>query len=233
LAGAAVVAGTGCSVNVDLGLRADGSGVSETTSFDLAEFDEIHIGSAFNAEITVVDGPQSVEVTLDDNLFVYLIAEVEGDRLTVKMDRGNIDYEVDPTVVITVSELTELHVSGASDVDASGVAGDRLGLEVSGASEVAVEADVAELTIDSSGASNVDIEGAADTVDIEASGASSVNLAGIEMTTAAVDVSGASNVGLDGAERVTGEASGASTIVVGDDAAVSVSTSGASSVERR
>ncbi len=232
LGGLTILGATACNLSVDLASDVDGSGTAQTSTYDFDDFTEVDISSAFEATITVVDGPPTIEVTLDDNLFEYLEVGIDDGELEIKMSRGNIDYDVVPTAIITLPALTEVDVSGASQVTIEGAEGDELTLDVSGASEVTVEAEVASLDLDSSGASSIAYEGTADAVEADISGASSVSFADASVRAADVDLNGASHTVFGSVDRVTGEANGASSVEVPESANVSVETSGASSVSR-
>jgi hypothetical protein len=87
-------------------------------------------------------------------------------------------------------------------------------------------------TVTASGASSVTATGSVDSYVVAASGASSLDLSGLEAAWVDVDVSGASTVVVSAGEQVTGAVSGASSLrVLGSPRAVSVDSSGVSSVD--
>ncbi len=190
------------------------------------------ISSAFNAEITVVEGPYSVEVTVDDNLVEDLEVEVDGDELNVGMDRGSVTFGVDPTVVISMPDLEELDLSGASSATVEGADGTSLRLNLSGASRAEVDGAVGELGIDGSGGASLTFTGSADRVTLDLSGGSSADLDDATIDSAQVDLSGASTASFESIDEVAGDLSGAARVNVPDGTTVSVSTSGASTVNR-
>lgn len=231
LAPLAFLAAAGCIDDIN---RIDGSGVALTTTYDVASFDEIEIGGAFDADISIQEGEPGVEITVDDNLEDRVEVEVRGDRLHVGFRRGSYDFDVTPTAVITVASLDALEVSGASSATVDGLEADGFDLEVSGASEVEVDGSVtAELRVEGSGASDITFRGSAADLILDLSGASSGDFDSLVASSAEIDLSGASDAELGDIPTVTGDVSGASSLTVADDAAVSVDISGASDVERR
>lgn len=231
LGGLALAATSACSVDVSIGTL-DGSGQAETVSFDFDSFDEISLNSAFGAEITVVEGPPSVEVTVDDNLVEHLEVNVENDELTIGFDRGNIDTDVNPIAVVSMPSLTKLDLSGASTAQVDGVDESELSVDISGAGDLTIAGSVDELRVDLSGGSTMSVTGTGDRVVAELSGASDVDFTDFETASAEIDFSGASNGTFGPLTSVSGEMSGASSLSVPDDADVSVDTSGGSSVSR-
>lgn len=205
VAGVAVI-GTACQVDINTG------GETVTETFDVTEFTEVEISSAFDVTIEIGDEP-SVEIDLNDEVLDRLEVEQDGDRLSIGFDGGlfSISGPLDARIVTT--DLTKVSLDGAVDASIRGLDASQLDVELSGASQVTGRGSVGVLVIDADGASQADF---ADT----------------EVERAEVDVSGASSVDLNGAAEVRGQASGASSVDVSPDADnVNVTTSGASSVE--
>lgn len=217
-------------INIDFDV--DGSGTSETVSYDFDSFDEVDIGSAFETEITIESGAPSVEITMDDNLFEHLDVTVDNGRLKIEMDDGMYDTKVDPKVIISMPAITELDVSGATETTLTGLDEAAFNLDISGAANAKVDGTAALLTIDASGASSLEFDGSSDEIQLDASGASSVDLDDVPAKSVEVDLSGASSTELGDVSEVSGEVSGAASLEVPDEANVSVSTSGAGSVDR-
>ena len=224
----AVLATTAC--NSVLGI--EGSGVPETRGFAVGRFDEIDISNTFDVEITVADGPPSVEVTVDDNLVDHLEVEVDGTTLSIGFQDGRYDPHVTPTAVVSVSELTALEVSGASAASVAGLDAADFELDVSGASLALVEGSMTNLAVAASGASSAVIEGVvANDVELDASGASDVDLSELTADEVAVDLSGASSANVGSVSTIDGVLSGASSLEASSDSDLSVRTSGASIVD--
>ena len=230
LGGLAVFGVSACGLSFALGT--DGSGVPETVTYEFDDFDEVDISSTFEAQITIADGPPTIEVTVDDNLIEKLEVEVDDDELNVGFDGwDNIDTNVDPVVVITMPALAELDLSGASFAEVDGVGSSALSVNLSGASDATIDGSVDTLKVDGSGASHISFDGSADELTVELSGASSADLTSAEVGIATVDLSGSSNADFASLDELRGEMSGASTSAVPSGTTVSVSTSGASSVD--
>ncbi len=205
VAGVAVI-GTACQVDINAG------GETVTETFDVTEFTEVEVSSAFDVTIEIGDEP-SVEIDLNDEVLDRLEVEQDGDRLSIGFDGGlfSISGPLDARIVTT--DLTKVSLDGAVDASIRGLDASQLDVELSWASQVTGRGSVGVLVIDADGASQADF---ADT----------------EVERAEVDVSGASSVDVNGAAEVRGQASGASSVDVSPDADnVNVTTSGASSVE--
>lgn len=227
---------SGCSFDIVIGQETvDGSGEVEVREFDLDGFDEIEIGSSFDAQVTVESGViHSVEIKADDNFFDYMDVEVDGDTLKIgsKPDTEFGDREA-LSVTVVLPDLSAVDVSGATDVAVDASDSAVRSIDASGASDLKViNVDAGDMTIDASGASTVEVSGSSGEVTLDASGASDVLLTELDASSANVDLSGGSSADFDAPGSVTGDLSGASTLTVTDGASVEVDTSGASSVER-
>jgi hypothetical protein len=137
---------------------------------------------------------------------------------------------------VSFKTLERLSASGASDVYVDGVlSGDKLDLDLSGASDFKGAVKLNELQISQSGASDILITGSvASLTTIHASGASDVK--GYDLTTesCSVSVSGASAVKITVNKELDAHASGASSVSYKGNGVIGGShTSGASSVSKK
>lgn len=203
-AGVLALLGAACKVDVDLG-------ETVTKEITVTEFDDVDIDGPFDVLVEVGQEP-GVTVDIHEEIVDRLEIDQDGDHLSIGFSGGLAFTSNETEVTITTPELTRLSLDGAASVDVEDLDGERLVLELDGASSVTGRGSVGVLVIDTDGASSVDFDRVtADTAEIDADGASSIEIA----RTAAV----------------TGRANGASSIDVADDADVDVSTDGAASVD--
>ncbi|MEL6982504.1 MAG: DUF2807 domain-containing protein [Actinomycetota bacterium] len=206
VAGVAVI-GTACQIDIETG-----SGETVTETYDISEFTELEVSSAFDVEVEIGD-EASLVIDIEEDVLDRLEVEQDGDRLRIGFDSGLFSISGPLEARITVTELTAIDFDGAVDAEIDGLDADQLDVTLSGASQVDASGSVGVLVIDADGASEADF------------GNTSVERA-------EVDASGASRIDVNGASEVRGQASGASSVDVSPDADnVNVTTSGASSVE--
>ncbi len=190
-----------------------GSGVTKVEKRDVAGFKKIEVSGAIEVEITA-QKDFSVDVEADDNLLEYVKTEVDGDTLKI-YTKSRIWKSNKIRVVISMPELTETVVSGASKITANNVKTDSFKIDVSGASKIEVNGEAKDLKI-------------------EASGASKINAENLKVANADVDVSGATSVTVNATEEVKAEASGASKInYIGEPKNLIKDVSGASKVSQK
>jgi len=191
------------------GERGSGTLVSESRA--VPSFSAVEVSGALRAEVTT--GALAVDVVFDDNLIDKLETTVSGGVLQVSC-RG-CSPSGDAIIRVSAPEIVGIEVSGASDITAVDITGDRLELSLSGASRL-------------------EIDGGVSALQIEGSGASLIKGANLVTNRLEIDLSGATRAEVRVIDRAEGELSGASHLeVTGDEQPViDIDLSGASSVNR-
>jgi hypothetical protein len=209
-----------------------------------------------NAELRPVKGYHGIEVSNAIDLYL-----TQGDQETVAVSardirwRDRIRTEVVNGILkiwldakgwrmgnnklkayVSFTTLDRITASGASDVFVDGViAGDKLSLSLSGASDFKGAVKVNELQIEQSGASDTHITGiVSGLASIRSSGASDVKGYDLVTQDCNVHASGASDIQITVNKQLTADASGASSIYYKGEAVVrETHSSGASNVTRK
>lgn len=211
--------------------RIVGSNNIETRDFDYTDFNSVEISHAFTVEIVKSDTYQ-VQVTLNDNLFDYLDISRSGNTLIIKMNSLSSFIHTTQRVKISMPDLENLDISGASQGTVTGFdAAAALSLEVSGASRLDISglktlgstdievSGASRLTgslvttggnFRISGASTLELTGSSTGVKLEVSGASRANLPHFPIVDASATGTGASNATIDVSGSLDIELSGAS-----------------------
>ena len=83
--------------------RIDGNGNPETREIKISDYDEITFVGSADFEYEQSDKAPYLSVTIDENLFDYLVTEVEGGTLkiypkSIKKGFNNNSYDLRPTV---------------------------------------------------------------------------------------------------------------------------------------
>jgi hypothetical protein len=201
----------GCSIENIGGTK--GSGNVKTESRNASGFKEIKAENAVELEITV-QKDFSLTVEADDNLLDQVKSEVSGDILKISTkDRINSKNKI--KIKISLPELTDLEISGASTANVSGVKTDSLELNASGASRIKIDGEVKS-------------------VDAEASGASGIDAENLRTENAKANASGASHVTVSPTGELDAEASGASSVTyTNEPKSIKQNASGASTIKKK
>lgn len=200
-----------CGISNISGIK--GSGNAKTETRNVSGFKEIKAGGAVNLEI-IVQKDFSVSIEADDNLLEHIKTEVSGDTLSIS-PKDSISPKTKIKVKISMPELTNLDISGASTANVSGAKTDSLKLNASGASKI-------------------NIDGETKSLDAKASGASKIEAENLRTENAKADSSGASTVTVAPTGDLDAEASGASTVIYTTEPKnIKQNASGASSIKKK
>ena len=208
-----------------------------------------------NAEVRPVKGFHGIEVSNAINLYLsqgeeetvvvsandvkwreYIRTEVVDGILKITLDthkwsRGNVKIKA----YVSFTTLDKLGASGASDVFVDGViTGDRLSIDLNGASDFKGAVNVKDLHLEQSGASDAHITGVVSGLaDIHSSGASDVKGYDLSVQNCSVHASGASDIRITVKNELNADLSGASTVYYkGEGVVRDVRSSGASAVKK-
>ncbi len=213
-----------------------GSGNVVTRQQDVADFSAVDVGSAFKVNLTQGDS-FGVSISADDNLFDRISVSKEGETLKIGLARGfNLRGLTTLKAEITMPELDGVRLHGAARGTLGGFRSfNGFDVDLSGASSLSGDVEAANTEISLSGASRLTLKGSASSIRLKASGASSLDLADFAADRASVTISGASSAMLNVKEVLDPVTlSGASRLVyLGDSSVKNISTSGASTIERR
>jgi hypothetical protein len=202
---------------------------------NVKNFHAIHVSHAINLYLTQSD-EEAVAVSARETKYRERIrTEVKDGVLRIWYDNEGWNWSNDNKKLkayVSVKTLDRLNASGASDILVDGViTGDKLNIDLSGASDFKGSVKMNELNLDQSGASDITISGSAGRVTIEASGASDVK--GYDLITDNCDAhaSGASDIKISVNKELNAHASGASSIYYKGTAVIrDLHSNGASSV---
>ena len=149
-----VVLAAGQATAFSFGRGEKGSGDLETRELSLDEFQAIDLGGAFELEVSFGD-QQSIEVTIDDNLWDLLETKVKGKWLKIKWKK-NCRPSDHCKIEIVMQKLEEVDISGACDAVISDFNGHRFQYSLSGAGDLEMDGQVDQLEIHISGAGDAD-----------------------------------------------------------------------------
>ena len=200
----------GCFINISSPNTITGSGNVVTIEKNFIDFTKIDIANAFKATITQGDS-FSIVLRVDDNIENYLNAIKQGNTFKIYLDRGysyqNVTLEAD----ITLPDLEDLNLSGASEATIFNFDFEHaFEANLSGASIVITTMNTGNVDLNLSGASLITLEGDGEDLDINASGTSTSELDNFIAINADVVLSGASQATINISGILNANLSGAS-----------------------
>lgn len=147
-----------------------GDPITETFSVD-GTYTELVVEDAF--DVTVSDEVSQITITAGDNIMPKVRVEKAGNTLTICI-KGWTACRGDMKVLLPYNpDLKKIDLSGASDFRSAYVlTGQKVELELSGASDFFGRVEADELELDLSGSSNATIDGNATKLELDISGSS-------------------------------------------------------------
>ncbi|MEI6123312.1 MAG: head GIN domain-containing protein [Bacteroidota bacterium] len=148
-----------------------GSGTIIKTDKELAAFTKISLEGAFNVFISPGE-KAAITIETDDNLQQYITAKVRSNKLTIKTKRDLLPSK-EVNIYLTVANIESIEASGAVIVKSNGkISADKFALDLSGASNVALDINCVDFNAEMNGSSKMKLIGAASMGNINVSGAS-------------------------------------------------------------
>jgi hypothetical protein len=214
--------------------RERGSGHITSQNREVSGFTNVDVSGAIDVYIKQ-DSTTSVKVEGDDNLLQYIEVYTDKSTLVIHTERG---IRMRPSnkikVYISNPSYKEFEISGASDITTENqiTSSETLHVGLSGASGGKMELNSPRISVQVTGASNLTIRGKTKDFEVGGSGACEIKCFELLTENSSIELSGASSAEVYASVKLDGSVSGASSIKYKGNAATSISSSGASGVNK-
>jgi len=174
-----------------------GSGNVTTETRPVSSFDAIRLDGAGRMVITQGSTP-SLEIQAEDNLISMLTSEIQEDTLVLGYQERLWRRTIIPTRPIqynlTVTDLAQLTLNGAGDIEIQSLQTDTLVIEINGAGNIVIEDLSAEnLTVNLAGTGSIKATGAVSTQVINLDGAGNYQGSDLQTQSTSIKISGLGN----------------------------------------
>ncbi|WP_343633461.1 head GIN domain-containing protein [Fluviicola sp.] len=172
-------------------------------------FTKVHVSGALYVELSQ---GKACSILIEPETAKDLVqVEIQNGTLYLKNERNKGERREKLVVKVTVQDLDELFLSGATSLMTMHQFGlGTLSLEMDGASNANLNLKTTKLKGDFSGASNVTLEGTSENADLHISGAAQANLTDLSVKHAKLVNSGAGHAEISVSETLKADGSGAS-----------------------
>ena len=199
-------------------------------------YTELEVEDAF--DVTVSDEVSLISITAGDRIMSKVKVEMNDNKLKIYLKEWTICYGTMKVTLPYNPDLVKVDLSGSSSFHSLfPMKGQKVDLELSGASDFFGSVEVDKLKLDMSGSSNATIDGVVRILDMDISGSSDLvqKIVGNHYTLVCdqckCSMSGSSNAYIHCNNSISGSLSGSSTLYYTGNAATSnCSTSGGSSI---
>ncbi len=194
-------------------------------------FSSVEASGNFNVVLTQ-DSLPKLSIETDENLIEYIDTRVKNHKLIIKTKK-NLNSAKGITVYVTIGQLKKMELSGAVILrSASKINLDAFTMELSGASNVAMDLNCYVLSTDCSGSCTLKLIGAASDAEIETSGACDIDNSQMVVENMNLTVSGAGKVKVNVLTKLDVKVSGAGEVEYLGAPEVHKEISGAGSVNK-
>jgi len=180
--------------------------------FEFKNFNEVIVSSAFNVDIEQGD-VYSMEISGPADLFEGLEVSQEERTLEIGYEKKRKNFGANLLKVkIVMPALESLDLSGAIKANIKGFKNESLQIDISGASNCDLNANINNLKVDISGAGNLNLKGSGDLMVINLSGASNVKARSYQVKRLNLNMSGAGAAQVYASEQLDVEVSGVGSV---------------------
>jgi len=203
---------------------------------EVENFDKIKLEGAGNLFIEQTD-EESLIVEADKNLLERISTEVEDDTLVIKYDYKWYEWIFNPiskeaNYYITLDDITELSISGSSDIKSEFLESEIFELNIAGSGDVEMNIKVDEINSKVSGSGRFVLTGTADKQSINIMGSGKYYATELESKEAIVKISGSGKVKINAEDQLDVSVSGSGNVFYLGDPKINQSISGSGNVSR-
>jgi hypothetical protein len=155
------------------------------------------VKSSGSIDVEIKNGNNySVTVEDDDNLFPYIVTEVENGVLNIHYKDNTSISNDHAKVYVTAPALSEISVSGSGDIAADNVikSTDQIQFNTSGSGDIKATVDAPAIKATGSGSGDISLSGNTKDFDCRMTGSGDINCNNLKSENTTVHVSGSSTV---------------------------------------
>lgn len=210
---------------------------SDEINYPFENFDELRVGALIDIEVRRTDAEYDVNVYGEERDLDDVFLNQVGDRLEISFKKDDWKWWSNKNdrhvkVIISMPELSELEVFGATEGEITGFQQDKMDVELSGITDLYINCTVRDMKVRMSGDSELNLNGEGDILDIEISGAAELNSFDYSAQTVEAESSGASSLKIYSKDQLKINASGMSDIKYRGSPKMDIERSGAADVSR-
>ena len=184
-----------------------GNGVIVTETFNADPFTDLEISGMFDVVLEPGTHPRVV-ITGDENLLEFIKVDSYGNTLILETER-RLQSKEGITVLITYTNLEDIHSSGASNIVAEErIEAEHFRLEISGAGKVDLALAVEEVDVELSGAALIYLSGTTTDISVSMSGAGSLEAFSLISENCDLNISGVGNAHVNVTGNLDAQVSG-------------------------
>lgn len=198
------------------GKKIKGNGNMVTMERTTADYEEISVAGFFDVDL--VSGTEgNLLIEAEENLQEYIITEVKGDKLTIKVKNGvNLrpsSWNDGIRITVPVTHISALSLSGSGDVTSSTpLKSSDFSTHMSGSGDITLTIESDKLSATMSGSGDIRLSGVAKQFYVQISGSGDVSAFDLEADEVDANISGSADIQVTANQALKARVSGSGDI---------------------
>ena len=211
-----------------------GSGNIITDTRAVGNFNSISVSSSFDVEVKI--GPAAaIRVEADDNIMKYIVTNVSGNELRIKVEGMHNLNNVHMKVFITTPSLNRINADASASVKVVDIlkGGGKLSFTATSSADIEAEVDAPEVEAEANSSGSVTLSGKTKNYKAQVSSSGDIKSAGLLSENADVEASSSGSANVYASVSLNANASSSGSIDYHGSATVKQSVSSSGSVEKK
>lgn len=170
-----------------------GNGNVTTETRNVGDYDEIKCGGSMDF-ILVAGEEGEIKIEGESNLLEYIVTEVKGDKLVVKVENGvNLKPSWNKGIKITIpfKDISAVSLAGSGDLwTTSTINSDSFDVSLAGSGDVIVEVEANDVEASIAGSGDLTVKGNTNNLEAKVAGSGDFHGFGLESNNTVVSVAG-------------------------------------------
>ena len=214
-------------------VRGNGNVVTKTRS--VGDYDKIGVGGSFDVKL-VAGNEGTLTIQMDENLFDYLVTEVDGDKLSIKWKKGtNVSTRSKLLITVPFEDINSVSLAGSGDVYSEDVIkADSFKSALAGSGDLKLKVDANHVKSSIAGSGDIYLEGSTTSVKTSIAGSGDVHAYELSAKEAEISIAGSGGVKISVSDMLKARISGSGNVYYkGNPAKQDVKVSGSGNVSSR
>lgn len=215
--------------------RVKGNGNTVTKTRSVGDYDKIGVGGSFDVKL-VAGNEGNLTIVMDENLFDYLVTEVDGDKLSIKWKKGiNVSSRSKILITVPFEAISSVSLAGSGDVYSEDVIkADNFKSALAGSGDLKLKVDANHVKSSIAGSGDIYLEGTTNSVKTSIAGSGDVHAYELTAKEAEVSIAGSGGVKISVSDMLKARISGSGNVYYkGNPAKQDVKVSGSGNVSSR
>jgi len=193
-------------------IKGNGNVITKTRNTN--DYDAVKVSGFF--DVTLVKGEEGkITIKAESNLMDFIITEVDGDELIIKMKKGtNIQTKKGIYLTVPFKDIDKVALSGSGDISTEdSITGKNLEVKLAGSGDIKLALNVNEVSSKITGSGDITLTGKTNELDTSVTGSGDFHAKNLQANNAEVTVTGSGDVSVYVTDEIDAKVTGSGDIV--------------------